>query len=129
MCDFSGRDSIVHQKCLEKTDAVIAHSQDGKEGCYDITPAVRDAIKKSGLDDGVCIVYRRRQLAELSKYLGKRFGKGFSETNLKNARKFYQIYAPQFVSLCLPNLEAQNFCRLDGNLPIFSRSVGRIMSF
>ena len=31
--------------------------QTGKEGCYDITPAVRDAIRKSGLDDGVCVVY------------------------------------------------------------------------
>ena len=39
--------------------------------------------------------YRRRLLAELAEYLGKRFGKGFSETNLKNARKFYQIYAPE----------------------------------
>ena len=29
----------------------------GKEGCYDITPAVRDVIKKSGVDGGVCIVY------------------------------------------------------------------------
>ena len=29
----------------------------GKEGCYDITPAVRDAIKKSGVDNGMCAVY------------------------------------------------------------------------
>ena len=29
----------------------------GKEGCYDITPAVRDAIKKSDVDHGMCIVY------------------------------------------------------------------------
>ena len=28
-----------------------------KEGFYDITPAVRDAIKKSGTADGVCVVY------------------------------------------------------------------------
>ena len=28
-----------------------------KEGLYDITPAVRDAIKKSGTADGVCVVY------------------------------------------------------------------------
>jgi secondary thiamine-phosphate synthase enzyme len=29
----------------------------GKEGCYDITSSVRDAIRKSGIDNGVCIVY------------------------------------------------------------------------
>ena len=27
------------------------------EGCYDITPTVREAIKKSGADEGMCIVY------------------------------------------------------------------------
>ena len=29
----------------------------GHEGCYDITPAVRETIRKSGTNDGVCIVY------------------------------------------------------------------------
>jgi len=38
--------------------------------------------------------YGKGLLNELSVYLGKRVGKGFSETNLKNSRKFYQIYAP-----------------------------------
>jgi len=38
--------------------------------------------------------YGRELLKELSTYLEKRVGKGFSETTLKNARKFYQIYAP-----------------------------------
>ena len=38
--------------------------------------------------------YRLKSLKELSKYLNARFGKGFSETNLKNARQFYQVYAP-----------------------------------
>ena len=33
-------------------------------------------------------------LKELSLYLKERFGKGFSETTLKNARKFYQVYTP-----------------------------------
>jgi len=28
-----------------------------KEGCYDITPTVRETIKKSGVDNGMCIVY------------------------------------------------------------------------
>jgi predicted nuclease of restriction endonuclease-like (RecB) superfamily len=39
--------------------------------------------------------YGKGLLKELSGYLGKRVGKGFSETNLRNARKFYQIYAPR----------------------------------
>jgi predicted nuclease of restriction endonuclease-like (RecB) superfamily len=38
--------------------------------------------------------YGRGLLKELSAYLENRVGKGFSETTLKNARKFYQIYAP-----------------------------------
>ena len=33
-------------------------------------------------------------LAALSAYLKARIGKGFSETNLRNARKFYQTYSP-----------------------------------
>jgi len=37
--------------------------------------------------------YGKRLLEELSKHLSTRFGKGFSETNLRNARKFYQIYS------------------------------------
>ena len=28
----------------------------GKEGCYDITPAVWEATRKSGTNDGLCIV-------------------------------------------------------------------------
>jgi len=38
--------------------------------------------------------YGRGLLKALSEYLGKRFGKGFSEANLKSFRKFYQIYSP-----------------------------------
>jgi predicted nuclease of restriction endonuclease-like (RecB) superfamily len=37
--------------------------------------------------------YGRGLLPELSLFLNERFKKGFSETNLKNARKFYQVYA------------------------------------
>ncbi|MDL2226714.1 PDDEXK nuclease domain-containing protein [Deltaproteobacteria bacterium OttesenSCG-928-M10] len=33
-------------------------------------------------------------LKELSAYLNGRVGKGFSESTLKNARRFYQVYAP-----------------------------------
>ena len=38
--------------------------------------------------------YGHDLLAELSEFLSERFGKGFSETNLRNFRKFYQIYSP-----------------------------------
>ena len=38
--------------------------------------------------------YGRGLLKELSKYLNGRFGRGFSEANLKNFRQFYQIYSP-----------------------------------
>jgi len=37
--------------------------------------------------------YGRGLLPELSAFLNSRFKKGFSETNLRNARKFYQVYA------------------------------------
>jgi len=36
--------------------------------------------------------YGRGIISELSAYLNARFGKGFSETNLRNFRKFYQVY-------------------------------------
>lgn len=38
--------------------------------------------------------YGRRLLDELSAYLPKRCGKGWSVANLKNARQFYQVYSP-----------------------------------
>ena len=37
--------------------------------------------------------YGRKLLAELSAFLNGRVGKGFSESTLRNARQFYQIYA------------------------------------
>jgi predicted nuclease of restriction endonuclease-like (RecB) superfamily len=37
--------------------------------------------------------YGREMLAKLAGFLAERFGKGFSETNLRNARKFYLTYA------------------------------------
>ena len=40
------------------------------------------------------VQYGKGIIAELSIYLNARFGKGFSETNLRNFRKFYQIYLP-----------------------------------
>jgi len=38
--------------------------------------------------------YGKGLLAGLSMYLKERVGTGFSETTLRNARKFYRIYAP-----------------------------------
>ena len=38
--------------------------------------------------------YGRELLPKLAEYLVGRFGKGFSATNLRNARKFYEVYAP-----------------------------------
>ena len=38
--------------------------------------------------------YGRGLMRELAKFLTSKFGHGFSISTLKNARKFYQIYAP-----------------------------------
>ena len=37
--------------------------------------------------------YGQQVLAELSDYLTAQFGKGFSVANLKNIRRFYQVYS------------------------------------
>ena len=37
--------------------------------------------------------YGKGLIIELSTFLNERYKKGFSETNLKNARKFYQVYS------------------------------------
>ena len=50
--------------------------------------------------------YGRGLLKELSKYLNGRFGKGFSESTLRNARKFYQIYAPTIQQTMFAELTA-----------------------
>ena len=49
--------------------------------------------------------YGKKLLAELSTYLNKRFRKGFSQTNLRNARKFYQVYAPAIQQLITAEFE------------------------
>jgi predicted nuclease of restriction endonuclease-like (RecB) superfamily len=61
--------------------------------------------------------YKRRLLAELSVFLGKRFGKGFSETNLKSARKFYQIYAPVIRQTLSAEFENRRFLTDQAGLP------------
>jgi predicted nuclease of restriction endonuclease-like (RecB) superfamily len=47
-------------------------------------------------------------LKELSGYLCERFGKGFSEVNLKSFRKFYQTYAPSIRQTMSAELEGGN---------------------
>jgi len=49
--------------------------------------------------------YGRGLLAELSTFLNGRFKKGFSETNLRNARKFYQVYADSIQQMPSAELE------------------------
>jgi len=41
----------------EKTHVESRTLKTGRAGCYDMTPAVRDAVRKSGADAGLCIVY------------------------------------------------------------------------
>ena len=45
--------------------------------------------------------YGKQILQELSKYLGKKFGKGFSVTNVKQMRQFYVIYSKDPMSQTL----------------------------
>jgi len=51
--------------------------------------------------------YGHRLLTELSAYLSERLGKGFSETNLKNFRKFYQTYAQVIQQMKTAESESQ----------------------
>ena len=50
-------------------------------------------------------------IANLSKYLTDIFGKGFSEANLQNTRKFYLIY-PEFPTHCVGNLVWSNIRKI-----------------
>jgi hypothetical protein len=52
--------------------------------------------------------YGKSLLKELSAYLGKHIGKGFSESNLRNARKFYQTYAPEIQQFPTAELEGDS---------------------
>ena len=52
--------------------------------------------------------YGRGLLSSLSAYLSGRFGKGFSETNLRNARKFYQTYSPSIQQSLTAELNTDN---------------------
>ena len=48
--------------------------------------------------------YGKSLLNKLSIFLKNRIGKGFSESNLRNARKFYQVYAPSIQQLMTAEL-------------------------
>ena len=48
--------------------------------------------------------YGKSLLKELSIFLKNRIGKGFSESNLRNARRFYQVYAPSIQQLMTAKL-------------------------
>lgn len=61
--------------------------------------------------------YGSNLLKELSTYLTGRFGKGFSASNLKNARQFYQIYAPSIQQLKAIKSENVNRQSLISELP------------
>lgn len=51
--------------------------------------------------------YGTKLIENLSKYLTDTFGKGFSEANLQNMRKFYLTY-PEFPTQCVGNLSWTN---------------------
>ncbi len=51
--------------------------------------------------------YGSKLIENLSKYLTETFGKGFSEANLQNMRKFYLTY-PEFPTHCVGNLSWTN---------------------
>jgi len=53
--------------------------------------------------------YGRKLLAELSVFLNRRIGKGFSETNLRNARKFFQVYGNSIQQTISAEFEKLNF--------------------
>lgn len=52
--------------------------------------------------------YGMQLLAKLSVYLNERFGKGFSETNLRQMRKFYQIYSKDEIQQ-MPSAELEKY--------------------
>ena len=49
--------------------------------------------------------YGKALLKELSSFLRVRVGRGYSETNLRNARKFYRTYVPSIQQLITAKLK------------------------
>ena len=50
--------------------------------------------------------YGKKLLSRLSEYLEQRVGKGFSESTLKNARKFFLVYSPSIRQTMFSELES-----------------------
>ena len=60
-------------------------------------------------DKNNIIGYGKQVIANLSKRLKKRYGDGFSATNLQNFRKFYQVYSNRFEIQYPPGVESTFF--------------------
>jgi len=62
--------------------------------------------------------YGRGLLAGLSSYLNERVGKGFSESTLRNARKFYQIYTPTIQQTLLAEFKNADLIQIGPSLDV-----------
>ena len=65
--------------------------------------------------------YGKRQLEQLSSKLSANFGKGFDVTNLRNMRRFYQLYP-------IRDAVRPNFCAgRSRELPVANRGPGTLV--
>jgi predicted nuclease of restriction endonuclease-like (RecB) superfamily len=62
--------------------------------------------------------YGKSLIKELADFLANRFGKGFSETNLRNARKFYIVYLPEIQQSMTSELQIQKQQKASAELQI-----------
>jgi len=70
--------------------------------------------------------YGAKLLPELAGFLTERFERGFSESTLKNARKFYQIYQPSIRQALLAELgDNEETPKFQPFLSIFENSVSK----
>ena len=70
--------------------------------------------------------YGAKLLPELARFLAERFERGFSESTLKNARKFYQIYSPSIrQTLFAESGENAETPKFQSFLTIFENSVSK----
>lgn len=77
---------------IEKTCAFVSRTADLTMcmTCFEIGRVIVEEEQ----DGKARIEYGKGVLASLSSYLNNRVGKRFSESTLRNTRKFYQAYAP-----------------------------------
>jgi len=73
--------------------------------------------------------YGRGLLKELSEYLFKRVGTGFSETNLRNARKFYLVYSPSIQQTVSDELTSVPSLQIQQILSAEFRSIAKRYPF